>query len=417
MQEQKRSANAVAIMDGAMGTLLEDYGVDMDKASPMWSSTVLLSNPELVQRAHQAYIDAGCDVLLTCTYQMFEEGCTASGVTMSDLVDSAVKVARLRMPLRKKEVNLKLNNKWSNTLTGPSHIFAPLFSSLEDPSERYVLLAGSLGPYGCSFPGGHEYRGDYEVNDSLIDTFHGGRLLSFVGESGEKAFLKVDFLILETFPKLDEAVKVLLWMQQQKEFPNKILATAPVCLSFVSAPIESFFPEDGDDKALSEWWELQESQSRLPDGNTFEDALIKLQKCNALGLAGIGCNCSLPLEVSFMASVMLKKKRLDKENPLALLIYPNSGEFFGNGEWYYKKEIKKDLLMGLGKEEVDSIQTLKRKLATGHGDICTSLQFILQLLHQRDETEDWLFKVILYGGCCRSTPEDTTALKRVCLGS
>ncbi|KAH9601161.1 Homocysteine-binding domain [Trypanosoma melophagium] len=416
MQEKKGRVNGVAILDGAMGTLLEHWGVDLDKAGPMWASSVLLSNPNLVQRAHEAYIKAGCDVLLTCTYQMSEEGCTASGTAMSDLVDCAIKVARLAIPLPNKKVNSEVNNLWNDSLTGASHVFAPLFSSLEAQSERSLLLAGSLGPYGSAIPGGHEYRGDYEVCDSIIDTFHSKRLLAFVGQLGEKAYLKVDFLLMETLPRLDEAIKILSWMQQQKEFQNKILATAPVCFSFVSAPIESFFREDGDDKALIEWWELHERLSHLPDGNTFGAALTALQKCQAPGLAGIGCNCATPLEVSLMASAMLKKKRSDKESTLALLLYPNSGELFENGQWCQTNVMLKDTEVETGKEEekMDSLQKLQRKLAIGDGDVCTSLQFVLQLLHQRDEAEDWLVRVILYGGCCRSTPEDTMALNRLC---
>ncbi|MED3625413.1 bifunctional homocysteine S-methyltransferase/methylenetetrahydrofolate reductase [Neobacillus thermocopriae] len=54
--------NQILIADGAMGTLLYSYGTDC------CFEELNLSHPEQIQHIHQAYIDAGADVIQTNTY-------------------------------------------------------------------------------------------------------------------------------------------------------------------------------------------------------------------------------------------------------------------------------------------------------------------------------------------------------------
>jgi 5-methyltetrahydrofolate--homocysteine methyltransferase len=55
----------VLLMDGAMGTELRRAGLPEDGCGEIWNIT----HPERVQAVHQAYVDAGADVLLTNTFQ------------------------------------------------------------------------------------------------------------------------------------------------------------------------------------------------------------------------------------------------------------------------------------------------------------------------------------------------------------
>lgn len=52
-------------MDGAMGTELQRAGLRSGESCELWN----LKHPERVQAIHQAYIDAGAEVLLTNTFQ------------------------------------------------------------------------------------------------------------------------------------------------------------------------------------------------------------------------------------------------------------------------------------------------------------------------------------------------------------
>ena len=55
-----------AILDGGMGRLLERLGAPF--RLPEWSALALIEAPDYVRRAHQAYVEAGADVITTNSY-------------------------------------------------------------------------------------------------------------------------------------------------------------------------------------------------------------------------------------------------------------------------------------------------------------------------------------------------------------
>jgi 5-methyltetrahydrofolate--homocysteine methyltransferase len=54
----------VAIADGAMGTMLQSVGLPVGASPEAW----LLENPDPVCGVHRAYVEAGADLILTCTF-------------------------------------------------------------------------------------------------------------------------------------------------------------------------------------------------------------------------------------------------------------------------------------------------------------------------------------------------------------
>lgn len=55
------------ILDGAMGSLLQSKGVDVN--TPLWSSLANIKNPEAVYNIHIEYIKAGADIITTNTFR------------------------------------------------------------------------------------------------------------------------------------------------------------------------------------------------------------------------------------------------------------------------------------------------------------------------------------------------------------
>src|SRR5438445_7547682 len=55
----------VLLMDGAMGTELQRAGLKPGECGELWN----LTQPDKVRAIHQAYVDAGAEVLLTNTFQ------------------------------------------------------------------------------------------------------------------------------------------------------------------------------------------------------------------------------------------------------------------------------------------------------------------------------------------------------------
>lgn len=62
--EELRSGR-VLLMDGAMGTELQRAGIQEGECYELWN----LTQPEKVRAIHQAYVDAGAEMLLTNTFQ------------------------------------------------------------------------------------------------------------------------------------------------------------------------------------------------------------------------------------------------------------------------------------------------------------------------------------------------------------
>jgi 5-methyltetrahydrofolate--homocysteine methyltransferase len=54
----------VVVADGAMGTMLQSVGLPVGASPEAW----LLENPDPVCGVHRAYVEAGADLILTCTF-------------------------------------------------------------------------------------------------------------------------------------------------------------------------------------------------------------------------------------------------------------------------------------------------------------------------------------------------------------
>jgi homocysteine S-methyltransferase len=62
-----RSSERRVILDGALGTELDNRGADT--SSPVWSGLAPLEHPELLASIHRDYALAGADIVTTCTFR------------------------------------------------------------------------------------------------------------------------------------------------------------------------------------------------------------------------------------------------------------------------------------------------------------------------------------------------------------
>ncbi|HCY85699.1 MAG TPA: homocysteine S-methyltransferase [Desulfobacteraceae bacterium] len=168
------SRQNILVVDGAMGTQLEQRGCDLN--DPIWSARLLAESPETVAAVHTDYLKAGADCLITASYQATFEGFSARGVSetaAAGLIRSAVTLARDCV-----------DTFWA------------------DPANRKdrmkPLVAASVGPYGAYLADGSEFRGDYNLSESELAAFHRKRLATLI-QAGP------DLLACETIPCFSEA--------------------------------------------------------------------------------------------------------------------------------------------------------------------------------------------------------------------
>lgn len=75
----------VVVADGAMGTMLQEAGLPAGMSPEGW----LLENPDPVREVHRAYIEAGSELILTCTF-----GGTRTRLGRSGLADRVAQINR-----------------------------------------------------------------------------------------------------------------------------------------------------------------------------------------------------------------------------------------------------------------------------------------------------------------------------------
>lgn len=80
------------ILDGAMGSYLQQCGVKADKR--LWLSSALIDRPEEVVKVHKAYIEAGADIITTNTFRTNPSAVNTTKYSSHTLAGEAVKLAR-----------------------------------------------------------------------------------------------------------------------------------------------------------------------------------------------------------------------------------------------------------------------------------------------------------------------------------
>jgi 5-methyltetrahydrofolate--homocysteine methyltransferase len=149
----------VLVADGAMGTNLQVEGLPVGAPAEDW----VLQRPAKILDLHKAFVDAGSDILLTCSFG----GNRLCGGIESD--DQSRKVNR---------------------------IAASLARSVADDAAKKVFVAGSMGPTGKLL----EPLGPLKRQD-VVDAY--AAQATSLSEGG------VDLLLLETFYDLDEVTAAI----------------------------------------------------------------------------------------------------------------------------------------------------------------------------------------------------------------
>ena len=146
------------LLDGAMGTMLQVYGLKSGECSEEWN----ISHPQVVQKIHQEYIKAGADVILTNTF-----GANRVKLSSSGRENNILKINEIAVNIAKGVINK------------------------ERSLEKRIFIAGSVGPTGKIL----EPYGDLKVSEVYRNYKEQVAILEKAG---------VDLIILETFYDLEE---------------------------------------------------------------------------------------------------------------------------------------------------------------------------------------------------------------------
>ena len=170
-------SRAVVVLDGGLSTQLERHGADF--SGRLWTGKALLEKPDVVERAHRDFVEAGAMIISTASYQISRSGFIAEGMTAVDAdlaLTRSVEIARAAT------------------------------------QGTDVKVAASVGPYGATLHDGSEYRGNYGVDQGTLEDFHRERIAVL-------AAAKPDYFAVETIPELTEARALVAVLADYPEIP------------------------------------------------------------------------------------------------------------------------------------------------------------------------------------------------------
>ncbi len=165
----------VLIMDGSMGTALENLGANLN--NKLWTARVLADRPDLVKQVHLDYFRAGADMGITCSYQASIPGLLAAGFTEAqaeELIQRAITVFK------------EARQEWWD-------------AEGQAQGRLWPLCLAAVGPYGAYLANGAEYKGHYGLTDEELRGFH-KRRMELLWAAGP------DVLLMETQPSLQEVL-------------------------------------------------------------------------------------------------------------------------------------------------------------------------------------------------------------------
>jgi 5-methyltetrahydrofolate--homocysteine methyltransferase len=125
---ERLAAGEVLVSDGATGTNLQETGLPVGAAAEAW----VLENPQAIQFLNSAFIEAGADILLTCTF-----GGTKLRLAASNLEDQFAVINRMAVEITQKAV--RGHDVYVAGSIGPTgHMLAPLGTvSVEEAEDNF----------------------------------------------------------------------------------------------------------------------------------------------------------------------------------------------------------------------------------------------------------------------------------------
>lgn len=241
----------VHTLDGGMATELEWRGCNI--YGPLWSAQVLETSPSTIEQVHLDYIRAGADCISTVSYQVSAMGYAELGRPREDATRALRQSVEIAESAREKYAR---------------------------ESDRPVLIAASLGPYGAALHNGAEFHGEYDVGFDDLVAFHAERLAVV-------AKTNADLVALETVPSLEEA---------------RAIAAALRLVPSVRAWV-SFTCKDA---------------AHVAHGEALADCAAVASQCEQV--VAVGVNCTQPR----LIAELIGSAKAATAKPV--FVYPNSGE-------------------------------------------------------------------------------------------
>ncbi|KAJ9100050.1 hypothetical protein QFC20_005574 [Naganishia adeliensis] len=381
-------ASRFIILDGGMGTTLEDSGYSV--SSKLWSSDPELH--EAVQTVHEGFLKAGSDVIGTATYQACESLYLENGFNSeqaSKYMRGAVGIAQQAITKAGKAGGSKVG-----LCLGP-------FGGTLSPGQEYSgFYPPPYGPKAFDSTGSNtnsfDDATDSEKSVSALRDFHLSRLRVYANE--EATWRAVDWVMFETIPLLREGEAIRTAMEDL----YRELATR-------------YGAADANDT----WWKKPYWTSFVfPEGtspdashvSTIVEKMFGGENAETVYPSAIGINCTSPAYIRNLTEQMtnsmakvLKSASDDSlllQQPPAFVLYPDGGLVYDvvTRTWHAPKNAP----------SVDASSDAERSWAKNVAQVArwAAEQEVTTSTGTRP-----VWRQILVGGCCKSGYKEIAGLR------
>ncbi|KAJ7782507.1 Homocysteine S-methyltransferase [Mycena maculata] len=372
VDEEKR----IVIMDGGLGTTLEQtFGLDISN-TPLWSAKAAIEYPEVIVDAHLAFLRAGARIILTSTYQCSLSTFEKAGYSAVDARRIMSKCVQLAAEARSRFCEERKSPDPSNDLERVKIALSlgPFGAGLTPAQEFDGYYPPPFGPRAYTpggenrnaFPKDDEGRRQEEEATEALARFHFERLCVF--SDNEAAWDALDFIAFETVPLVREirAIRMAMAALEQRHVKGK-----PWWISLV-------FPGGKFPEALGEG-----DSGKVPV-RVVVAAALEGPRLTAPALlpspSALGINCT---ETEMIPGILVDmedavQEFLEQNHPW-LVIYPNGGDIYDpvSQTWIVKDQ---------GDVWAEKLAEIVAKIQAG--------------------PERGLWAGVVAGGCCRTGPDD-----------
>ncbi len=220
----------ILVLDGAMGTMLQSKGLsDRDFNSGVFADhpiplkgnndVLCITRPDAVLSVHQAYLDAGADIIETNTFNSncFSQADYGLESHVYDLAKAGAMVARRAADLAMKKNPDKM--RFVAGSIGPSGRTASMSPSVEDPASRNVSFDELAATFQLAAEGLIDGGADLLLIETVFDTLNAKAAIYGIGNAMRGRNVLLPVMISAT---LSDASGRMLAGQSAEAFLNSV---------------------------------------------------------------------------------------------------------------------------------------------------------------------------------------------------
>ena len=335
----------ILVLDGAMGTMIQSYGLSEDDFTPTCECCVnkpgdvslngcndllVLSRPEIIEAIHRGYLEAGADIIETDSFNANSVSLAEYG--MSDHV-RRINIAAAETACRARDTYMKESGRecWVAGSIGPTSKSLTMAANLGDDIDFATLHGAYLKQCRALLDGGV----DLFIIETCFDILNAKAALVAAGDAMEQSGRRVPVVVSAT---VDSNGRTLSGMTLSG-FTATVGCFNPLALGMncgfgaeeavaLTAPLESapfafaLYPNAGLPNELGEYDQTPEE---------FVDALRPLINNRRVNIVG-GCCGTTPHHISLLAAEVRGKQPRPVPAPSGNLVLSGLEPMMAGGE-------------------------------------------------------------------------------------